>query len=422
MRHRVVILGAGFGGVSAAQHLSRHARDKDALEIVLVDQHRLHTYTPLLYEVVSGGLEHAVSNLDLSRGASVSFDLDGVLQNHPNVRACQEEVTAIHLQAKDVVFRSGKMLTFDQIILALGASSNTLGVPGVEEHALSLKHIHDALGIHDALHRLVHERTDDEPLELVIVGGGPTGVELAAELATSLRSLSKKRSLACSVTLVDAGSRILSSLPECVSRKAMQRLLALSVRVLLGTLVKEVGVSWVLLSPNERVSLPENPIRRDASHPADLVIWTAGVCANPAWAKWGLPVNERGYVKTNDTFQVVGHGDVWAIGDMAAMEGVALPKIAPEAIAQGSIAAQNVYRRFKREASFRHYKPKTWPFAIPLGGRHAIGSYANVAVNGFLGYVFRKAVDLKYFLDVLRPLHAVRVWAHGARIYSENDL
>lgn len=421
MKHRVIILGAGFGGLSAAQHLSRHARDKDALEIVLVDQHRRHTYTPLLYEVVSGGLERDVSNTDLSKGASVTFDIDGVLQNHPHVRARQEKVDEIRLQTKEIVFRSGELLVFDQLVLALGASSNTLGVPGVEEHAYALKHIHEALGIHDVLHRLVHERMEGEPLELVIVGGGPTGVELAAELATSLRSLSKRRNFVWGVTLVDAGARILSSLPEAVTCKAMRRLTDLGVRVLLGTLVKEVGSSWVVLAPNERVALPERPIKRDASHRADLVIWTAGVCANPAWATWGLPVNERGYVKTNDTFQVVGHGDVWAIGDMAAMEGMPLPQIAPEAIAQGAVVAQNVYRRFKREIAFRHYKPKTWPFAIPLGGCHAIGSYAHLVVNGRLGYLFRKAVDLKYFLDVLRPLHALRVWMHGARIYSEND-
>lgn len=421
MKHRVVILGGGFGGLSAAQHLSRHARDKDALDIVLVDQHRFHTYTPLLYEVVSADLGRDVSNADLSKGASVTFDIDGVLQNHLNVRAVQEKVEEIRLQTKEIVFRSGEILAFDQLVLALGASSNTMGVPGVEEHALSLKHIHEALGIHDVLRRLVQERTEGEPLELVIVGGGPTGVELAAELSTSFCALSKQRDLLWGVTLVDAGARILSSLPEAVTRKAMRRLEDLGVRVLLGTLVKEVGSAWVVLAPNGRVSLSERPIKRDASHRADLVIWTAGVCANSAWAAWGLPLNERGYVKTNDTFQVVGHGDVWAIGDMAAMEGVALPQIAPEAIAQGAVVAQNVYRRFKREIAFRHYKPKTWPFAIPLGGRRAIGRYANIVVSGRLGYLFRKAVDLKYFLDVLRPLHALRVWMHGARIYSEND-
>ena len=185
--------------------------------------------------------------------------------------------------------------------------------------------------------------------------------------------------------------------------------------------MKDVGSAWVVLAQNQHLSLRVGPVVRDASHKANVVIWTAGVSANEQWRAWGLPVNEHGYVRINDTFQVLGHGDVWAIGDMAAMEEMALPQIAPEAIAQGATVAENAYRRFKRETSFRHYRATTWPWAIPLGGRHAIAHYRGLTVSGWLGYLFRKAVDLKYFLDILKPMHALRVWLHGARVYLQND-
>ena len=106
MKHRAVILGAGFGGLSAAQHLSRHLRNGDAMDIVLLDKHHLHTYTPLLYEVVSGGLKHDISTPDLSKGAAMTLGIAGALEDHPSIRMRQEEVADIRLTSKEIVCRS----------------------------------------------------------------------------------------------------------------------------------------------------------------------------------------------------------------------------------------------------------------------------------------------------------------------------
>jgi NADH:ubiquinone reductase (H+-translocating) len=425
MTKKIVILGAGFAGISTAIQLARRLRSCDDAEIVIIDQKSEHTYTPLLYEVVSGGLRECVKPGVLAKGSAFSLSIQGRLIDHPRVSSFQGRITQIDLVKKKVRLQSNKKIPYDYLVVALGADVNTFGTPGVEKYGHTIKSIDDAVSINERICDLIHKSACGEltSVNMTIAGGGPTGVETASELAQALRRAEKVGALSCpwNVTIIDAGDRLLSTMSLAVSRRATKRLLKLGVEVVSGTLVKEVGESWVVVGPNKRLEKRISLYTRDASIESDVLIWTAGICVNAACSKWGFPTSERGYVHTDDTLRVIGLDSVFAIGDMATIKDIDIPQIASEAVSQGKRVAENIARLLHDKSPLRRYHSIIWPWAIPMGGKWAIANYRFVTLYGFCGYIFRKIVDLKYFMSILKPTHAIRIWWHGARVYMQND-
>ncbi len=425
MAKTIVILGAGFAGISTAVQLARRLRPKDGVRIVLIDQHRQHTYTPLLYEVVSGGLRECIRPDALESGSAVPLSIDGKLIDHPFVEFRQGRVTNIDAKNRSVRLKSNNKVSYDYLVVALGAHVNTFGTPGVNENGFTIKSIDDALKIHLRICELIKKTNCGElsSMNIVIAGGGPTGVEMASELAVSLKRAVQDGVVKCpwNVTIVDASERLLSMMSPAVTRRAIRRLTKLGVDVISGTLVKEVGESWAIVGPNGHLDSNVSPYTKDASIESDILIWTAGICANKACSDWGLPTSERGYVHTDDTLRAVGLDDVYAIGDMATIQDRDTPQVAAEAIAQGKCVAENIVRSIQGASSKRKYVSSVWPWAIPLGGKWAIAHYRFLTVGGVFGYVFRKVVDLRYFMYILSPIHAIRVWWHGAKVYLQNE-
>ncbi|NQV11896.1 FAD-dependent oxidoreductase [Candidatus Uhrbacteria bacterium] len=424
MTSRVVIIGGGFAGLSTAVHLSRHTKPGDNVEILLIDRQPEHVYLPLIYEVASGGLMEAGKEHSLKQGVSLTFDLDGYLTDYKNVRFRQGEVTDVDTEKKIIKLSSGADIKFDFLVMAMGAVSNTFGIDGVEKNAISLTSLDNALKIRKKCANLMTEceRKLRPGVNMVVVGGGPNGVEVASEMAKALEDAKRECDVVCDwkITIVDAGPKILSHLNSMGSWIANRRLKKLGVTIAPGTFVKAVKPTTVLVERNaklEHVSPFEKPTRIKS----DLTIWAAGVASRPEWTAWGLPTDERGYIKALPTLQMFGTNHVFVAGDSASIIGRRMQQRAPEAMDQGKSVAENLIRVIRGQSILRAHHDRVWPFAIPLGGANAVSSFGPVTIFGIVGYALRKAIDLRYFLGVLPVTRAISVWWHGGRAYMKND-
>ena len=328
---RIVIVGGGFAGL----HLVRRLEDRLArgeAEVVLVDRNNFHLFTPLLYQVATGELPaHAVA-----------YPLRVALA-HAGYRFVRAEVKAIDL-ANRVVRTDGEELAYDHVVIVPGSVTNDHGVPGVKEHAVTVKWLSDG---REVRHRILttFERAAQERdtakrrqlLSFVIVGGGPVGVELAA----SMRDLMNHTLRAIypsidfdrdpSITIVDGGPRIISEMDPRLSKIAAQRMAELAITVVLDTFVARVDEHSVTTKDGRTI-------------PAQTVVWAGGVGPNPLLADLDLPKTKDGRLVVDDRFRVGGRDDVLSFGDAAAFthEGKPLPQLAQVAVLQAPTAAANV--------------------------------------------------------------------------------
>jgi NADH dehydrogenase len=332
-----VVVGAGFGGLAAAKALG--AADVD---VTLVDRNNFHTFQPLLYQVATSGLN----------AADIAHPVRGIFHDHPDVTFVNATVTGADLVAGvlhlDGLAHEVDDIEFDDLVVAAGATTNTFGIPGVEEHGFPLYNLTDAT----VLRNHVLERfeaadvepalVDDGALTFVVVGGGPTGVEVAGALAELFSMVLRKdfRRLdvgRARVVLVEMLPELLGPFSEPSRRHAREALEARGVEVRTQTQVEEVQATRVLLAGGEAL-------------PAHTLIWAAGVKANPLGAALGLPTGRAGRIEVRPDLSVVGHPNVWAVGDIAASvdprhgEGP-LPQLAPVAMQGGGHVADQIRRR-----------------------------------------------------------------------------
>ncbi len=325
---RVVIVGAGFGGLAAAKRLAGKAVD-----VTLVDRRNHHLFQPLLYQVATAALSPA----------DIAAPIRSIFAGAPNVRVLLDEVIGIAPAHKCISLARCGSLDYDWLILATGARHSYFGRDGWARHAPGLKSIEDAIAIRRrVLLALEHAETEvdrhrrRELLTFVVIGGGPTGVEMAgaiAELARrtvsdDFRSITPR----CSrVVLVEAGPRILPSFPPVLSDKAEQSLRELGVEVRTQSPVSEIARDMVIVG-RERIA-------------ANSIIWAAGVHASPA-AQWLCAEHDRqGRIFVDNDLRVPHHDRIFAIGDTAnvpGMDGQALPAIAPVAKQQGQCVADQI--------------------------------------------------------------------------------
>ena len=336
---RVVIVGAGFGGLAAAKRLAGKPVD-----VTLVDRRNHHLFQPLLYQVATAGLSPA----------DIAAPIRSIFADAPNVRVLLDEVTGIDPAASKISLGRTGPLEFDWLILATGARHSYFGHDQWARHAPGLKSIEDALDIRRRV-LLALELAETEAdvrrrshlLTFVVIGGGPTGVEMAGSIAElARRSVSRDfRSITprCSrVMLVEAGKRILPTFPPQLSSAAEQALRALGVEVLVDTPVSDILDNEVIAG-RERIA-------------AHTVVWAAGVEASPA-ARWlGTDHDKQGRIFVERDLRVPHHERIFAIGDTAnvpGMNGQALPAIAPVAKQQGRCVADQILGHYSKPFTYR---------------------------------------------------------------------
>ncbi len=391
-RHRVVIVGAGFGGLNAALSLARAPVD-----VTIIDKNNFHLFQPLLYQVATGGLSPA----------NIAAPVRSILGGQKNATVILGTVTGFDPMER-CIFLGERPVPYDTLIVAAGASNNFFGHDEWEANARGLKTIEDALEIRKRIF-LAYEKAErsfghpsvNKLLTFVVVGGGPTGVELAGTLA-DLAHLTLKREFRhietdrARIILVESSSRILRQFTEDLSNKASRALERLGVEVWTNSRVKEIGIDEVVI---ERETSTERIEAR-------TVIWAAGVKANPL-AKMlaeslGIETNGSGRIDVTRQLAVPGYPEIKVIGDMAKAvddKGNEFPALAPVAQQQGKYAAKLIRERLagKKTPPFRYFDLGTM---ATIGRKAAVADLKFIRFNGFsawLAWLFIHLMQLVMF-------------------------
>lgn len=320
---KVVILGAGFGGLAAARALA------DFADVTLVDRHNFQTFMPLLYQVATAGLA----------ADHVAYPIRGALRK-TNVEFRMGSPISIDHRNKEVKLDSSEVLEFDHLVVALGSATADFGIKGVAEYSLGMKSVAEAINIRAEVMRRFEDlcRFQDETrLSISVVGGGPTGVEMAGALSELVRGpLTSDQEHAAKhidIQLIEAGPRLLPSFSASLSARTQRDLEKLGVKVFTNTAVQEITARKILLKTGESI-------------PSEVTIWAAGVQGQPSAQKLSLPiVGTR--IEIEPTLAVKNYPDFWAIGDIAGAkgdDGRFLPMVAPVAMQQGAFVAEQIKR------------------------------------------------------------------------------
>lgn len=343
-RPHVVVVGAGFGGLATARDLAG-----TDVEVTIVDRNNFHTFQPLLYQVATAGLS----------GMDVGHSVRAMFRRQANVGFRRGQVVRVDWDSRQVCLADGSDLRFDYLVLAVGASTNYFGVDGAEEHALPLHGLTDALRLRnhilECFERVDADRSQiaEGALTFVVVGGGPTGVEMAGALvelvdmalAKDFRHLDLTRVVR--VVLVEREDKLLSLFSAPSQRHAREALESRGVDVRLGDPVARIESKAVHLASGERVSC-HSPI------------WAAGVKANPLAGALGLERGPAGRIVVGADLSVLGYPTVFVVGDLAAAtgaDGAPLPQLAAVAIQEGRHIARQIRRRLEgRETTRFRYR------------------------------------------------------------------
>ena len=326
---KVVILGGGFGGLAAARALYKSA------EVTVVDRHNFQTFLPLLYQVSTAGLA----------ADHVAYPIRGALRK-TNIKFRMGSPISIDHKNKEVKLDSSEVLKFDHLIVALGSVSADFGIPGVNEYALGMKTVHEALTIRAEIMRRFEDlcRFEDETkLSISVIGGGPTGVEMAGAIAELIRGpLKSDQANAAAhiqVSLIEAGPRLLPPFAPSLSQRTKKDLEKLGVKVMLNTAVKAIEHRKIILKDNTEIN-------------SEITIWAAGVKGSDAMGQLNLPTAGN-RVAVEPTMQVKNYPYIWALGDIAGAlgkDGRPLPMVAPVAIQQGKFIAKQIQRLCSNKA------------------------------------------------------------------------
>ena len=325
----VVVVGAGFAGVSAVSELS-----KEGFRVTLIDRHPYNTFQPLLYQVATGGLN----------AGDVTYSLRYFAAKHKGVRFRRAAVVGIDHEAKDVICDDGVKVSYDYLVIGNGITTNYFGIPGAAEYTMSMYTRADALKVRDTIFGGLEiiagsSEANTSGFTVLVVGGGATGVEMAGQLAelktevlpSTYPELNPAR---VQVVLVEMGEFLLAPFDDSLRQYALRELIKRGVDVRLKTAISEVYADHV-------------DFKDGSSMPVDLVIWAAGVSGNPVIRDWGIPIGRAGRIEVNSDTRVIGYESVFAIGDSSLIVDNPLPQLAQPAIQTGKHAAHQIARLYR---------------------------------------------------------------------------
>ena len=385
---RVVILGAGFGGLTAARAMA------DFAQVTLVDRHNFQTFLPLLYQVSTAGLaaDHVAHPIrGALRKSGVQFRMGSPLSvDHKN---------------KSVKLDSSEVLEFDYLVVALGSATADFGVPGVTEHALGMKSVSEALNIRAEVMRRFEDlcRFEDETIfSISVVGGGPTGVEMAGAFAELVRGpLKNDQAHAAAhikINLIEAGPRILPMFSEKLSAHGKKDLEKLGVTVFLNTAVAEIKPRSIEIKDGRTI-------------PSEVTVWAAGVKGEPAGSLLNVPlVNSR--IDVDENLQSRNYPYVFALGDIAGFvgkDGRFLPMVAPVALQQGRHVAKQIKRLSKGEV-LKPFKYIDKGSMATIGRHKAIVEVKNLRMTGIPAWYAWLWLHLFYLLGGRNKIGTMADW------------
>jgi NADH dehydrogenase len=411
---RVIIVGAGFGGLAAAKKLACKTA-----KVTVVDKKNYHLFQPLLYQVATAGLSPA----------DVAYPIRQMLGPKKNIEILLGQVEEINKEEKWIKTEANK-IEYDYLILACGSTYTYFGANHYEPFAPGLKTIAQATEIRRKVF-LAFENAERESdpekrkayLTFVVVGGGPTGVELAGSLGEITRySLTKDfhhiRPQSTCIILLEAGPRILPSMTPELSKEAVKELEELGVQVRMGKRVVDINEDGIKVA--------------DEFIPAKTILWAAGVGANPLNAKLGLELDRQGRVIVSQDTSIPGHPNIFVIGDQAhfsaTLDALALPGLAPVAMQQGRYVAKNILREVagkERMATFRYVDKGQM---ATIGRSRAVGMYKGLHFHGIVAWLAWLLVHIYYLIGFKNRMFVLLQWAwtyltfrRGARLIIDKN-
>lgn len=419
----VVIIGGGFGGLYAASTLRRAP-----VHVTVVDRRNHHLFQPLLYQVATAGLNPS----------DIAYPIRSVLRRQNNTRVLLAEARAIDTAARRVELEDGSLLDYDYLVVATGATHSYFGHAEWAGAAPGLKTIEDALEIrrrvlmaYEAAEREPDPELQSEWLTFVVVGGGPTGVELAGALSeialhTLTRDFREVDPARTRVVLVEGIDRVLPPYPPDLSEKARRQLERIGVEVKTGAMVTSIDERGVTIGHNaqgERI-------------PARTVLWAAGVAASPLARSLGAPLDRAGRVQVEPDLTVPGHPEVFVVGDLAAVareDGRPVPGVAPAAIQEGRYAARVIKREVARRDAARpggrkpfHYRDKG--SLATIGRAAAVADFGRIKLSGFIAWLTWWAVHIFFLIGFRSRVLVMFGWAwsyftfqRGARLITGDE-
>jgi NADH dehydrogenase len=399
----VVIVGGGFAGLAAARGMA------DApVEVTLVDRRNHHLFQPLLYQVAAAGLA----------APEIAYPIRRILRGQKNARVLLGDVLSVDLEARCLRLAEGT-LPYDYLVLAPGATHSYFGRDEWAKDAPGLKTLEDAFEIRNrALLAFERAEGESEPearrawLTFVVVGGGPTGVEMAgafAEIArhTLARDFRRIDPSASRVVLVEAGPRILPAFPEDLSAKAVRQLEALGVQVWTGAAVSGIDPLGVSLG-GDRLS-------------ARTVVWAAGVAGSPLGRSLGVPTDRAGRVKVEADLTLPGRPEVWVVGDLAALElnGKPVPGVAPAAMQMGRHAALGLRRALRGQAPLPFRYEDKGSLAT-IGRSSAVALVGGLRLSGFVAWAAWLAIHIFFLIGFRNRFVVLFTWAWAYFTYERS--
>lgn len=370
-RLRVVIVGAGFGGLAVVRGLS----DKQ-FDITIVDKQNHHLFQPLLYQVATAGLSPA----------DIAAPIRSIVRKHRNVQVILDEVTGVDPSDRRVTLHSGASLFYDVLVLATGARHSYFGADGWSQYAPGIKTIDDATRVRRSIllameraetRRQQHSAERGACLTFAVVGGGPTGVEMAGAIAELTRHAAAMdfryvSPASVRIALIEAGPRLLPSFPERLAARAAAALESLGVELLVNHRVSDIDSTGVTLG-DERIE-------------AATVVWAAGVQASPAGAWIGAPTDRAGRVQVAPDLTAPGHADIFVIGDTAAAQdgnGNLVPGIAPAAKQQGEFVAKCIRAQGRGQHGPAVFRYRNYGMLATIGRKRAVADFGRIRLWGY---------------------------------------
>ncbi|WP_158744062.1 NAD(P)/FAD-dependent oxidoreductase [Acidisphaera sp. L21] len=412
---RVVIIGAGFGGLYAAKRLANAA----GIDVTLIDRSNHHLFQPLLYQVATAALSPA----------DIATPIRSVFSKYPNIRVVMGEATAVDPAARTVTVRDTGDFPYDMLVLATGAATSWFGHADWAGASLGLKSLGDAEAIRSRLlgaFEWAESRTDPDEiarlLTFVVVGAGPTGVELAGSIAELARSTLARDYRHISpakarVVLCDAGDRVLSSFPNRLSAYAAARLKRLGVELKLNAAVELVDADGIVAA-GQRI--------RSAT-----ILWAAGVAANPAAGWLGITPAKHGTLAVEENLSVAGHPDIFAIGDVMTRpgpDGKPLPGLATVAKQQGRYVGDLIAKRAATQPAPGPFRYRDLGSLAIVGRSAAVADFGWLRLTGVLAWLTWGGVHLLLLMG-MRNRAVVYVtwiwswltWGRGARLITDTN-
>ncbi|MDO8336066.1 MAG: FAD-dependent oxidoreductase [Candidatus Saccharibacteria bacterium] len=384
-KQQIIVVGGGFGGIKAALELSRNKE----FEVTLISDKLDFRYNPTLYHTATGGLfrQSSIPLSEILEGGNINF--------------INAKLTKLDRDTQSIELDTGKIISYDKLVLALGVVTNYFGIDGLSEYSYGIKSPEEVKQFKAHLHELLQDEGKPD-INYIIVGGGPTGVELAGALPTYIRQIMKRHGIKnrrINVKLIEAAPRILPNSAEKVSAAATKRLKKIGVQVMVHKMVQALDEDSLMVSSKDI--------------PSHTVVWTAGTSNNPFFKDNDFALSERGKVTVDE--HLIAEDNIYVIGDNANTPHSGL---AQTAVRDGHYVAHDIEAKFHGNEGNR-YKSKTLGTVVPVGNGWAAFEFGKFRLTGWLGWSMREAADWIGYHDLEPWWKASQQWA--TEFGSEED-